>query len=130
MKMVCSDKKSGKSAQFDVDKDRSPSLIGKKMGDSLDGSIIGLDGFELHITGLSDKTGAPSRKEIEGSIKARPLLSAGTGIRHAKKGHRARKLIRGNTISADTEQVNAVITKYGQKPLEEIFKAREKAEKK
>lgn len=102
-------------------KDNEPMLIGKKMGDTLEGSLVGLEGYGLKITGLSDKTGAPSRKEIEFSRKAFVLLSGGPGIRDSKKGRRVRRLIRGNTISVDTEQINTVIEKYGAKPAEELF---------
>jgi small subunit ribosomal protein S6e len=115
-----------------VPKDNEHLLIGKKMGDTVDGSLIGLEGYGLRITGLSDKTGAPSRKEIEFSRKAFVLLSGGPGIRDSKKGRRVRRLIRGNTISVDTEQVNTVIEQYGAKGVDEIFpkKAPKEAEKK
>jgi small subunit ribosomal protein S6e len=96
-------------------------LIGKKMGDVVEGALVGLDGYTLRITGLSDKTGAPSRKEIEFSRKAFVLLSGGPGIRNSKGGRRIRRLIRGNTISVDTEQINTVIEQYGAKGADEIF---------
>jgi len=65
--------------------------------------------------------GSPSRKEVEGSRKVRVLLTRGPGIKGAKKGIRIRKLIRGNTVSADTGQINTVITEYGSKSEEELF---------
>lgn len=105
-------------------------LIGKKMGDTVEGSIVGLDGYTLKITGLSDKTGAPSRREIEFSQKAFVLLSGGPGIRNSKKGRRIRRLIRGNTISVDTEQINTVIEQYGSKGDEIFPKKAPKEEKK
>ncbi len=128
MKIVYSDKKSGKTSQLEVAKDREAQLIGKKIGDTLDGFVAGLEGFKLQITGLSDKTGSPSRKEIEGTRKARPLISEGVGIRSAKHGHRRRKLVRGSAIGPETEQINTVITEYGAKPLEELFKPKAKKE--
>ena len=126
MKLVFSDKKSGKTSQVDVPKDREGMLIGKQMGEVVDGSAGGLDGFKLQITGLSDNAGAPSRPEIEGTRKAKPLISSGPGIRHPKKGFRTRRSIRGSMISTDTVQVNTVITEYGTRPLEELFKPKEK----
>ncbi|MDE1860696.1 MAG: 30S ribosomal protein S6e [Candidatus Micrarchaeota archaeon] len=128
MKIVFSDKKTGKTAQVEVPKDIEASLMGKTLGQELDGSVIGLDGFKLMITGMSDNTGAPSRSEIEGTRKARPLLTSGPGLRKAGKGYRARRMVRGNTISADTAQINTVISTYGTKPLDEFFKAKEKKE--
>ena len=102
-------------------KDREAMLIGRKMGETVEGSLIGLEGYKLTITGLSDKTGAPSRREVEFSRKASLLLSGGPGIRHPKKGVRVRRLVRGNTISVDTEQINTVIAEYGPKGVDEIF---------
>jgi small subunit ribosomal protein S6e len=128
MKLVYSDRKSGKTSEVDVPKDRETTVIGKAMGDVIDGSLGGLDGYKLQITGLSDAAGAPSRPEIEGTRKARPLIGSGPGIRHPKKGYRTRRLVRGSTISADTVQINTVITEYGSKPAEEIFRPKEKKE--
>ena len=58
---------------------------------------------------------------MEGSRKVYILLSSGPGIVGAKKGKRMRKLVRGNLISVDTEQINTVITEYGAKSAEELF---------
>jgi len=124
LKIVYSDKKTGKTAQAEVLKDREAMLIGKRIGDEVDGSAIDLPGFKLKITGMSDKSGIPSRPEIEGTAK-RYILAAKSKLK-SNRGMRVRRLVRGNAISADTEQVNTVITEYGQKPLEELFKPKEK----
>ncbi|MGC8623348.1 MAG: 30S ribosomal protein S6e [Candidatus Micrarchaeia archaeon] len=124
MKIVYSDKKTGKTAQAEVLKDREAMLIGKRIGDEVDGSAIDLPGFKLKITGMSDKSGIPSRPEIEGTAK-RYILAAKSKLK-SNRGMRVRRLVRGNAISTDTEQVNTVITEYGQKPLEELFKPKEK----
>ena len=121
MKIVYSDKKSGKTAQLDVAKESEPALMGKKIGEVIEGALVGLEGFKLQITGMSDNMGSPSRKEIEGSRKAYALLSRGPGIIGARKGKRMRKLVRGNTVSVDTGQVNTVITEYGTKSADELF---------
>ena len=128
MKIVLSDRKIGKTAQLDIPKDNEVMLIGSKMGDVIEGTPAGLPGFKLKITGLSDSAGAPSRQEIDGPRKAKPLLSYGTGMRIREKGYRSRRLIRGNTISAETSQINTVIEEYGQKSPEALFKKAEKKE--
>ncbi len=128
MKLVFSDKKTGKTAQVDVPKDREGMLIGRIMNEVVDGSVGGLDGYKLQITGLSDTAGAPSRPEIEGTRKAKTLISNGPGMRRPKKGFRSRRSVRGNTVSTDTAQINTVITEYGTRPAEELFKAKEKKE--
>lgn len=96
-------------------------LIGRKIGEAIDGAMVGLEGYKFQITGLSDKMGTPSRKEVEGTRKTHILLTSGPGIVAAKKGKRIRKLIRGNTVSVDTGQINTVITEYGTKSAEEMF---------
>jgi len=128
LKIVYSDRKSGKTAQVELQKENESLLLGRKIGDIFDGAAAGLEGFKLQITGLSDKMGSPSRSDIEGTRKAKPILSSGPGIILKRKGYRARKLVRGNTISADTEQINTVIVEYGSKPLDEIFASKKKEE--
>ncbi len=128
MQIVYSDRKSGKTAQSEIPKDREHVALGKKIGESVDGAVVGMEGYKLKITGLSDNTGAPSRNEIEGTRKARPLLGYGVGMRNKGKGYRARRLVRGNTVSADTAQINTVIEEYGTAPAESLFKKKEKAE--
>ncbi len=123
MKVVYSDKKSGKTAQADVAKESEAMLLGKKIGD-----VIEWNGLKLQITGLSDNMGAPSRREIEGTRKAHPLLSSGPGLRKGSHGYRARRMIRGDTISADTAQVNTFIVDFGKASAEELFKPKEKKE--
>jgi small subunit ribosomal protein S6e len=113
---------------MELEKEKEYSVMGKKIGDIFDGAALGLDGFKLKITGLSDKTGAPSRKEVEGTAKTWPLIRSGPGVRHAKKGFRGRRLIRGNMIGPDTGQVNSTIEEYGSIPLDQVFKPKEKKE--
>ncbi|MGC8548029.1 MAG: S6e family ribosomal protein [Candidatus Micrarchaeia archaeon] len=116
MKIVYSDKKTGKTAQAEVPQERESLLIGNAIGDVIDGTVIGLDAYKLQITGLSDKAGIPSSKSIDASRKVYAFISKG------KKGIRARRLLRGRVISQDTEQINTVIVEYGTKPVEELFK--------
>lgn len=108
-----------KSYQIETDTDK---LIGLKIGDEFDGSIIGLPGYKLKITGGSDKDGFPMRKDIEGSRRVKVLLSSGPGFKPRRKGERRRKSVRGNTISEDIVQVNTVVVKEGEKPIKRTYK--------
>ena len=110
------------------------SLIGKSIGEKLDGKEISSDlaGYELEITGTSDIAGFPGKKSIEGPELKRVLLTKGWGM-HKKprkegkkkvstpKGLRLRKTVRGNTISDKTVQINLNVLKEGTKKLPEIF---------
>jgi len=133
MKVVVADVKAGKCYQRELPKDKESLLIGKKLRDSMDGSLVGLPGFTLKITGGSDVAGVPMRTEITGQRRIKALLSGGTGIRNLRKGGRKVKVVAGNTISLQTAQLNTKIAEYGAKPLEElgfVLTPKEKKEKK
>ena len=95
--------------------------VWKRIGDEINGSIIGLDGYKLKITGGSDKCGFPMRHDIHGSMKMRVLLSKKPGYKPTDKGIRRRKSVRGNTISSDIVQVNTKVVEAGEKPIAEIL---------
>ena len=86
-------------------------LVGYSIGDNIPGKEISndLEGYELEITGTSDKAGFMGRKEIDGSNLKKILLGYGSGM-HKKpkglkkvnktpKGLRLRKTVRGKEIS-------------------------------
>ncbi|MFW9827012.1 MAG: S6e family ribosomal protein [Candidatus Thorarchaeota archaeon] len=93
---------------------------GMKIGDIIKGGIIGFPNYEFQITGGSDSSGFPMRKDVHGPVKKRILVSKrGIGYKPARKGQKRRKTVRGNEITPDMTLVNLKITKYGEA---EIFK--------
>ncbi|MDI6702847.1 30S ribosomal protein S6e [Methanothermobacter wolfeii] len=122
-KIVISDKE--KSVQMEVDPSESRGLVGLRIGDEFEGSIIGLEGYKLKITGGSDKNGFPMKRTIPGARRVRSLVSGGVGYKPARKGERRRKTFRGNTVSDDIVQINTVVIEKGEKPLEELIGAQE-----
>jgi small subunit ribosomal protein S6e len=122
-KIVISDKE--KSVQMEVDPSESRGLVGLSIGDEFEGSIIGLEGYKLKITGGSDKNGFPMKRTIPGARRVRSLVSGGVGYKPARKGERRRKTFRGNTVSDDIVQINTVVIEKGEKPLEELIGAQE-----
>ncbi len=130
MKAVISDPKTGKSYQTELDKTKDPVLMGKRIGEEIDGGTIGLAGYSLEIRGGSDSSGFPMRRDISGSRKVAVILTKGTGFRTKMKGARKKKTVRGNAIAADTVQVNLRIMKYGTAKMDELFPAKEKKEEK
>jgi small subunit ribosomal protein S6e len=105
-KMVVSDPKTGKSEAHEVKDANAQLLMGRKIGDVLEGSSIGLAG-KIMITGGSDKAGFPMRRDTLGGGKNYILLTRGVGYRTKEEGAKKRKLVRGNTITEETYQVNA-----------------------
>lgn len=109
VKIVVSDPSTGKSQSIELDSASFKPLIGRKIGDIVDGSVIGLKGCKLQITGGSDRDGFPMRPDVMGGIRTRILLSGGVGFNPRKRGERRRKTVRGNTITEDIVQVNMKI---------------------
>ncbi|MHA1794093.1 MAG: S6e family ribosomal protein [Promethearchaeota archaeon] len=113
--------KDNKSMQITVEPDVFfKSLIGKKIGDELDGGLFGYPGYIFEIRGGSDLAGFPMRKDVQGGVKKRIFVSGpGTGIKNKsiRKGDRIRKLVRGNTITDQIVQINTIVKKEGKVQL-------------
>jgi small subunit ribosomal protein S6e len=129
MRIVISES-NGKSHQTELPKDKESALVGKKIGDELDGNLIGAAGYTLKLTGGSDGSGFPMRVEVHGSAKKVILTSDGVGFHATHDGERRRKYMRGNTYSAEIVQVNASVKTAGASPLDQLFPKVEKKEKK
>jgi small subunit ribosomal protein S6e len=117
-KIVLSDVKSGKSTVYEVKDRQAAAFVGLKINDIVDGSILGVEG-EIRIKGGSDKAGFPMRHDIPGGIKKYALLTEGVGLKDIRAGERRRKLVRGNTITEDIYQINAVLTSKEEPKKEE-----------
>ena len=118
---VINDTKDGKSYQTAVIGHHANSLIGKRIGDVIDGIFVGLPGYKLLITGGSDKDGFPMRKDLPGPRRKQLLVSKSIGFRSEEKGLRKKKSFRGNAVSPDTVQVNLKVTQHGAKPVSELI---------
>lgn len=123
---VVSDPKEGKSYQVPVSGHHANSLIGKRIGDIVDGIFVGLPGYKLQITGGSDKDGFPMRKDLPGPRRKKLLISKSIGFNALEGGLRRRKNVRGNTVSPDTLQINLKVTQHGMKPVADLVKKEEK----
>lgn len=124
-KLTINDPKTGKSYQKTVD---TAIFKNKKIGDTVEGDSLGLKGYVLEVTGGSDNSGFPMRKDLEGVAKKKALLTKGPGVHTNRAGSRLRKTIRGNTISLSTVQINMKVKSYGPKSLEETFGVKEEAQ--
>ncbi len=120
MKIVISVPRLGKAVQKEISDDEASIFIGRKIGDIVDLTPIGLEGYKVKITGGTDKDGFPMRPDVHGTGRKRVLLSKGPGVRGLKKGQRIRKTVRGNTVAEDIEQLNVVIVEEGNPPAEEL----------
>jgi small subunit ribosomal protein S6e len=87
----------------------------------MEGGVLGLAGYRMKITGGSDRNGTPARKDLPTAGRRKILLAGGLGFKPVMDGQRRRKSMRGNEIGTDFVQINACVTKYGDKSLEEYF---------
>lgn len=121
MKVVIADPKQGKCYQVELDSVKSKPFFGMKIGNNFDGSLVGLTGYKLQITGGTDKDGFPMRKDVHGMERKGILLSSRPGFVPSEKGERKKKTIRGNTISEEIAQMNVKVLEYGNKSIAETF---------
>ena len=108
-KIIISDPETGKSNTLELKDAQATPLIGRKIGEQIDGSTVDLPNCKIQITGGSDKDGFPMRKDIHGGVRKNILLSGGTGFIPKKSGERKRKTVRGNTITEEIVQLNMKI---------------------
>lgn len=113
-------------------------LVGYSIGDKFDGKEIStdLEGYEIEITGTSDKAGFTGMKDIDGPNLHKVLLGYGKGMHKKPKGEgkvnrkpkglRLRKTVRGKEISLDTVQINTKVLKEGSKNFDTLFETPKK----
>ena len=114
----------GKTIKFETDNEE---LIGITIEETINGKLISadLEGYELLVTGTSDKAGFPGLPDVKGQSIKRVILTRGRGMRDNGEGLRLRKTVRGNEISADTVQINLSVKKEGAKKFESLIPVKE-----
>jgi small subunit ribosomal protein S6e len=101
--------------------------VGRELGDTVDGNAVGLDGYELELTGGSDVSGRPMREDVTGPGTEALLLTGGTGYDPTRDGERRRVTVRGREISDETRQINAKIVSHGNQSPDELLGAGDEA---
>jgi small subunit ribosomal protein S6e len=106
-KLIVSDRKTSKSEVHELKDSNAQIFVGHRIGDTFDASTAGVNG-KLKITGGSDRAGFPMRPDVLGGGKRYVLLTEGVGFRKSLEGEKRRKLVRGNTITDEIYQINAI----------------------
>lgn len=127
-KIIVSDPETGTSRVIELEETRAVPLIGRKIGDLIDGSVVDLPGHKAQIIGGSDKDGFPMRRDVHGGVRRRVILSGGVGFNPQNEGERRRKTVRGNVITDEIVQLNMKIVEKPKQP-KESKKTKEKREK-
>lgn len=126
-KVIVSDPETGTSKVVELQEARASPLIGKRIGEVLDGAAVDLPAHKIQIMGGSDKDGFPMRPSVHGGVRRSIVLSGGVGFNPTNEGMRRRKTIRGNVITDEIVQINAKIVEKP-KQAKEAKKPKEKKE--
>jgi small subunit ribosomal protein S6e len=102
---------------------QSAGFLGKRIGESVGGELLGLSGYTLKISGGSDRSGFPLRPDLPGGRQVRIYVGNGFGFHAPRDGQRKRRTFRGSAISEETVQINLIVEQKGPKPLAELLGA-------
>jgi small subunit ribosomal protein S6e len=105
-KLIISDPATGKSSASEIEGARAQALIGRSLGETIDGSALGIGQGRFLLSGGCDKNGIPMRSDVHGGVKKYIVLSDGPGFNPTRHGERRRKLVRGKVITDETYQIN------------------------
>ena len=121
--------KSGKSYNLEAKDDLAAVFIGKRIGDVVNLTPLGLKGYEAKITGGSDKCGFPMRGDMHLIGRSKAMMSRRTtGYRPEdfSNGVRMRKTVVGDIINDAVAQLNVVVVKDGHDPIPKLLGIEEK----
>ena len=124
-KTVIADPREKKDYQKVLAEDKSNALVGKSVGEEIDGIFLDLPGYRLKITGGSDNSGVPLRGDISGNQRRKLLMTKSVGFNPSRDGQRRRKLIRGRNLNSEVSQINLKVIEYGPKSIEELLQPEE-----
>lgn len=110
-----------KSFQKSLEPGQALGLYGLKVGATFEGSKIGLAGYELKITGGTDKDGFPMKHDLNIDGKKKLLLSKGVGLRSTIAGFRKKKTVHGSIVGDSIAQLNVKVIKAGSETLEKLM---------
>ncbi|MBN2518568.1 MAG: 30S ribosomal protein S6e [Candidatus Altiarchaeota archaeon] len=114
--------KGGNSYNIEAKDEQARVFLGKRIGDTVNVTPLGLKGYEVRITGGSDKSGFPMRSDAHLSGRAKALLSSkSTGYKPLSFGARRRKTVMGNVVTEQIAQINTTVLKEGKDPIEKLL---------
>jgi small subunit ribosomal protein S6e len=133
MKLNIADQTKGSQKVFEIDDDHKLlPFFEKRMGAEVPGDSLGeqFKGFVFRITGGNDKQGFPMKQGVLQDRRVRLLFKKGMNCyRERRKGMLKRKSVRGCIVGSDLAIMNLVVVQQGEKPLEGLTDAEEKAKR-
>jgi len=128
-KINIADPKTGKCYKTEIKDQQAAPFMGLNIGEKIEGSKLGIEGYEFSITGGTDYCGFPMRRGILGERK-RITIYPGIGFRSGLKGMRKRKTVCGHKINDKISAINLKVLKEGSKKLSDLFAVEAKEKKK
>jgi len=120
--LVLSDPEAGQAHIKILEEPQASALIGKNIGEMLEGGPLGFPGYTFRFTGGTDKDGFPMRPDLPGGKKWKILVKkGGIGFRPKQKSLRKKRTFRGRMISEDIYQVNLKVMSKGEIALVELI---------
>jgi small subunit ribosomal protein S6e len=120
--VVVGDPDSGDSYTFDVEDQAGNRFVGRELGEEVDGTAVGLDGYSLRLTGGSDTAGRPMREDVAGPNLTEVMLAGrSTGYHPERDGERRRVTVRGREVTDEIVQINATISGRGEQSVDELL---------
>ncbi|MAE42360.1 30S ribosomal protein S6e [Candidatus Woesearchaeota archaeon] len=112
--------KTKKCYKTEVKEQQAAPLMGLNIGEKIEGSKLGMDGYEFQITGGTDYSGFPMRRGILGERK-RIVIYKSSGFKGGLKGMKKRKTVCGHKINDKISAINLKVLKEGSKKLSDLF---------
>ena len=119
--VVVADPESGRTYQQEIDGQDANRFLGLDIGEEVDGSAVGLDGYTVEITGGSDAAGRPMRGDVSGPGLTDVLLDGGPGFKPQRDGERKRVSVRGREVSDATVQLNVAVAERGDTSIPVLY---------
>lgn len=120
--VVVGDPDTGESYQVEVSGTDANRFLGRSLGEEVDGSAVGLDGYTLALTGGSDTAGRPLRADYPGGALREVLVDERTvGYKPTRDGERRRVTVRGGEITDEVAQLNVTIVERGGGDVAELL---------
>jgi len=126
-KLNIADTKAGKCYKTEVKEAQAAPFMGLNIGEKVEGSKIGIEGYEFSITGGTDYCGFPMRRGILG-IRKKLTIYPGIGFRGGLKGMKKRKTVCGHKINETISAINLKVLKEGAKKLSDMFGSKKEGE--
>lgn len=123
-KLNIGDPKTKKCYKAEVKDQQAAPLMGLNIGEKIEGSKVGIEGYEFQITGGTDHCGFPMRSGILGERK-RISIYKSTGFKGGLKGMKKRKTVCGHKINDKISAINLKVLKEGPKKLMDMFGSKE-----